>query len=72
MEKQFLNRSEAAEYLSSRGLPLSKNTLQKLASEGGGPRYQIFGRYALYQVAELNAWAEAKLGPLRSTSSCRS
>jgi hypothetical protein len=66
---KFLTRSEQAAYLSERGLRISKNTLQKLATLGGGPAYHIWGNKALSTPAELDAWAESKLRPpKRSTS----
>ena len=59
--KRFLTRREAASYLSERGLPVTKNTLQKFATIGGGPTYSIFGNRAVYTPDELEAWAEARL-----------
>jgi hypothetical protein len=50
-------------------LPVSKSGLQKFATLGGGPEYQIFGNKALYLPSTLEAWAKAKLrGARRSTS----
>jgi hypothetical protein len=67
--REYLTRAEAAAYLTERGLPISKNTLQKMACLGGGPPYQIFGNKALHRPAELEEWAAAKLSaPKRSTS----
>ena len=57
----FLDRREAADYLTSRGLRVSKNTLQKWANTGGGPTYQRFGLRAVYTKSNLDTWAEAKL-----------
>jgi hypothetical protein len=69
MRKRYLTRQEAASYLSERGLPVTKNTLQKLATIGGGPAYSIFGNRALYTTETLDYWAEARLSaPRRSTS----
>ena len=69
MEKRFLTRSEAADYLTNSGLPVAKNTLQKLACLGGGPIYMIFGNRALYRPTDLDTWANGKLGSPRSCSS---
>jgi len=67
--REFLTRPEAAEYLGARGLPISKLTLQKYATVGGGPLYRIFGIRALYTRDDLDAWASQKLSaPRRSTS----
>lgn len=69
MQKQYLERPEAAEYLTAKGLRTSKTTLQKLATIGGGPEYRRFGLRAVYTPEDLDAWAERKLSaPKRSTS----
>lgn len=60
-QAKYLDRNEAADYLTSQGLRTSRATLQKLATIGGGPNYQRFGRRALYQRADLDAWAQARL-----------
>lgn len=65
METQYLERTAAAEYLTARGLRVSKNTLQKWVTTGGGPAYRRFGLRAVYTHADLNAWAEAKLSAPR-------
>ena len=40
-----------------------------MATRGGGPPYQIFGRWPLYRWGDALAWAEARLSqPRRSTS----
>ena len=66
--QQFLTREEAAAYLTARGLKITKTTLQKLATVGGGPDYSIFGNRALSTIEQLDRWAESKLKPRRSTS----
>lgn len=72
MEDKYLDRAEAADYLTSRGLRISKTTLQKFATIGGGPSYQRFGHRSVYTVATLDAWAKVKLSaPLRSTSKAK-
>lgn len=69
MSKQYLERAEAAEYLTARGLRISKTTLQKFATIGGGPAYQRFGNKSVYTRPVLDDWAEKKLSaPKRSTS----
>lgn len=65
----YLERTEAAEYLTARGLRVSKNTLQKWATTGGGPTYQRFGLRAVYTRQNLDAWADAKLSAPRSSTS---
>ncbi len=65
----YMLRPEAAEFLTDRGFPTAKNTLQKYATTGGGPVYRIFGNRALYTPEDLLDWADAKLSaPRRSTS----
>jgi hypothetical protein len=68
MENKFLDRAEAAQYLKEQlGLPVSKNTLQKWVTVGGGPIYRRFGNRAVYQTCDLDAWAEQKLTAPRCT-----
>jgi hypothetical protein len=69
MQLPFKSRSEAAEYLMNRGLPITKSTLQKLACTGGGPVYRIWGNRAVYAIEDLDSYAEAKLMPPRKSTS---
>ena len=73
MEARYINRAEAALYLTNqRGLRVSKGTLQKWVTTGGGPVYRRFGKMAVYLVSDLDAWAEKKLSaPLVSSSGSR-
>jgi len=70
LQPTYLRRSAAADYLREKwGIPRSAKTLAKLACIGGGPIYRRFGRIPLYTTADLDAYAEAKLGkPVHSTS----
>jgi hypothetical protein len=69
MTKPFLDRSEQADYLTQRGLKITRGQLTKLACIGGGPEYQIWGNRAVSTPEQLDAWVEKKLGaPRRSTS----
>jgi len=69
MQRTYLSRPEAADYVRARGLTVSKTTLQKFATVGGGPVYRRFGSRAVYTMADLDAWIEQKLsGPICSTS----
>lgn len=65
---EYLNRREAAEYVSRKGLKISRNTLQKFATVGGGPIYRKFGNKSVYIISDLDAWIREKLKPMRSTS----
>lgn len=66
---EYLTRAEASDFLQSKGYPVAKGTLQKLASIGGGPDYHRFGHRALYKADSLIAWAQSRLSkPISSTS----
>lgn len=65
----WLDRKQAAQFLTERGYRTAHATLAKLACLGGGPIFQSFGRKPLYREADLVAWAHARTtGPRRSTS----
>lgn len=64
-----LSRQEASDFLTQRGYKVASTTLAKLASVGGGPTYESFGRKPLYRPTDLLAWVqERSTGPRRSTS----
>lgn len=66
---RFRNRKEAATYLEEKGLPISPKTLAKMATVGGGPRFQRFNRRPVYTEEFLDEWIAARLSqPVRSTS----
>ena len=65
----YLDRREAAEYLTGRGLKITRNTLQKMATVGGGPIYRVFGIRALYTQVELDDWAASKISAPRTSTS---
>lgn len=67
--KQYLERREAAEFLTSLGLRISHNTLAKYATVGGGPEFQKFGSRTVYQEETLRDWAGRRLGGLRKSTS---
>lgn len=69
MEKKFLSREEAAQYLTEQGLRTAKGTLQKWVTTGGGPAYRRFGKRAVYLVEELDEWAKEKLSAPRFSTS---
>jgi hypothetical protein len=67
---RLLRRSEAARYVTETyGMPLSPKTLAKVAVIGGGPQFRKAGRFPLYEVPHLDAWARSKLSPLVSSTS---
>ncbi len=68
--ERLLSRREAARYIAAvHNIPCSWQTLAKLASTTtDGPPFRRAGRWPLYSKADLDAWAQAKIGPLvRST-----
>lgn len=69
MNQKFLNRAEAAQYLTSQGLATAKTTLQKWVTTGEGPTYRRFGHRAVYLTDDLDAWAQRKLSAPRCSSS---
>jgi hypothetical protein len=72
---RLLRRSAAAKYIEDTyGFPCSPKTLAKLACvSSDGPPFRLAGRFPLYPISGLDAWAQNKIGPLvRSTSEvCR-
>lgn len=68
--KTLLRRAQAAEYIVANfGFPVSKKSLAKWACVGGGPPFRRAGRFPLYDPEDLDAWAEAKIGPLQTSTS---
>ena len=67
-----LRRVDASAYLKSRwGLNFAPRTLAKLACIGGSPRMRYAGRFPLYSIEDLDAWAAAKIAPPVSSTSER-
>ncbi len=73
MSQKFLRRSEASRYLRERyGIRAAVSTLAKWAHLGGGPVMTYDGRFPLYSVDDLDAWAQERLiTRVRSTSELR-
>lgn len=67
---KYLRRNEAANFVREKwAMPCSPKWLAKLAVVGGGPIYRKAGRYPIYLPADLDAWAQSRIGaPQRSTS----
>jgi len=68
---RLLRRTAAADYVEATyGIPCSPKTLAKLACVSShGPPFRLAGRFPLYPISGLDAWARAKIGPLvRSTA----
>ncbi len=68
--QRYLRRADAAYYVRTTwGIPCSAKWLAKLAVVGGGPIFRKAGRFPIYAPTDLDAWAEARIGaPRRSTS----
>ena len=72
--ERLLRRAQAAKDVvdTSKGpcTPQTRATLASVSSEG--PPFRLAGRFPLYPVSGLDAWAQKKIGPLvRSTSEVR-
>lgn len=65
----FLTREQAAEFLRLRYGHGSHSRLAVLAVNGEGPAYRRYGNRAVYTVADLVAWAEARLTPKATSTS---
>jgi hypothetical protein len=67
-----LDRKTLALTLTAAGFPISHATLATLASRGGGPAFQLWGRKPLYPWRTTLEWAESRLtAPVRSTTQAR-
>ena len=65
-------RKDASTYLEETwGIKRAPSTLAKLATIGGGPRFQSANRIPLYPQEELDAWARGILSPLKASTSDR-
>jgi hypothetical protein len=68
---RYLRRAEAASYITlTYNIPCSPKTLAKLACVSSeGPAFRKAGRFPLYPVSELDAWARRRVGPLMKSTS---
>ena len=65
-----MRRKVASEYLlEEHGVSLSPATLAKLAVLGGGPAFRKDGPFPIYERTDLDTFATARLGPLRTSTS---
>lgn len=68
-----LTRRQTAEALKKVGWPVTRSTLNTLATRGEGPLFDRFGQYAVYEWADALSWAQARAkGKRRSSSEGRS
>ena len=67
-----LRRKDASRYLQEKwGISRTHSTLAKLATTGGGPKFQYANRTPLYPLDALDLWAQSILSPLKSSASDR-
>jgi hypothetical protein len=67
---RFLRRADAAAYVNRIwGFPCSRQWLAKLAVIGGGPVFRKAGRFPIYRLADLDTWAQSRIGPAQSSTS---
>jgi hypothetical protein len=65
-----MRRKMASDYLREvHGVSLSPATLAKLAVVGGSPPFWKDGPFPIYGRPELDEFAAARLGPLRTSTS---
>ena len=63
-------RDQAVDYLKAQwGLEFRPSTLAKLATLGGGPTFEHFGRWPVYTAEDLDAWVEARLSAKKTSTS---
>lgn len=65
----ILSRKAVAEALTAAGFPVTKKTLDTMATRGGGPLFRLFGRKPIYRWGDALDWANGRLSkPIRSSS----
>lgn len=66
----LLRRREAAAYIRSKYLlPCADKYLAKLAVTGGGPKFRKASRWPIYDVDDLDAWAQSRISPKVASTS---
>ena len=69
----LFRRVAAAEYISRHYFPIAYRTLSKIAcTRSDGPPYRLAGRVPLYAKSDLDAWAQTKITPARTSTSAHS
>jgi hypothetical protein len=65
-----LRRTEASQFLKERwGIDRAPSTLAKLATIGGGPKFERANRIPLYAPKFLDEWARSILSPPMTSTS---
>ncbi len=54
LQQRFFSESDAARYLG-----ISPRTLEKKRQTNDGPVHRKFGRRVLYEISDLDAWADS-------------
>lgn len=65
----FWTRRQAAAELTAAGFPVAEATLATLATRGGGPPFQKFGRRVLYRRGATLDWAYSRVTSVRRNTS---
>jgi hypothetical protein len=65
----LLRRTALAAALTESGYPIAPATLATMATRGGGPPFQLFGRIPIYRWGVGLAWAQGRCTEPRSSSS---
>jgi hypothetical protein len=69
--ERYLTRRELAEFLTERGFPISKSTLDKLAMpcrNEGPPQVGFWGNRALYDPEKALTWAKRRFRTNRQSA----
>jgi hypothetical protein len=66
-----LSRADCANALTAVGYRIKPRSLSTLASRGGGPPFEKFGRYPVYTWGTALAWAKGRLRPAEHRRSSR-
>lgn len=69
---KYLTRAEAVRYVADRGLIVTRGTMAKFATCGGGAKYQVFCGRAYYLPSDLDDWIACKLSAPRYSTSEKS
>lgn len=69
LQRPKLKTAEASEYLAIvHGVSVAPATLNKMRCCGGGPAFQKFGKFPLYEPAALDAWVSSRMGGRQRTT----
>ena len=63
-----LTRKELAAYLTAIGYPITRSTLDCLASRGGGPPYCLWRSIAICEWGDALKWAQDRITAKRATA----